>query len=104
MDGSDQMAQWIDFKFADYIDLTQGLKERNFRDFKDFDDFEAVFHQIFTESRLSKALLHQKSPPSAPGLWLCLTGQWWTSNLLSIKFHSSSFIKKLWQLRDCCNG
>jgi succinate dehydrogenase/fumarate reductase cytochrome b subunit len=25
-----------------------GLKERNFRDFK---DFEAVFHQIFTESR-----------------------------------------------------
>jgi hypothetical protein len=28
-----------------------GLKERNFHDFKDFDDFEAVFHQIFAESR-----------------------------------------------------
>jgi hypothetical protein len=41
-DGSDQTAQWIDFKFADNV----GLKERNFRDFKDFDDFEAVFHQI----------------------------------------------------------
>jgi hypothetical protein len=51
-DGSDQTAQWIDFKFADNVDHTPnlGLKAANFRDFKDFDDFEAVFHHIFTGS------------------------------------------------------
>jgi hypothetical protein len=27
------------------------VKEANFHDFKDFDDFEALFHQIFVESR-----------------------------------------------------
>jgi hypothetical protein len=52
MDGSDQNGP-IDWQICwlwwSYSNL--GLKEENFRDFKDFDDFEAVFHQIFTESR-----------------------------------------------------
>jgi hypothetical protein len=34
--------------------------------------------------------LHPKSPPSALSLPLACAWLWWTSNLLSIKFHSSS--------------
>jgi hypothetical protein len=55
VDGSDQTAQWIDFKFAGYV------------------DFEALFQQIFTDVRITrsnKVFVHDKSKAYIDQLFL----------------------------------